>query len=96
MAHYNIPKEISSELKINKALYLFDLLLIAGILVFTLILNNLVHDSLKVPFYIFMGLIAVIMIWRPITNPKKRMYEVLIITLMRKRDTFCAIDRDEE
>jgi hypothetical protein len=28
MANYNIPKEISTELKINKSLYLFDLLFI--------------------------------------------------------------------
>lgn len=96
MANYRIPKEIATELKINKALYLFDLMLVIGIMVLTLIFNNFVNQSLRLFFYIFMGLIAIIMIWRPVTNPKKRMYEVLLITLMRKRDTFCAIDRDEE
>ncbi|MED3353480.1 DUF5592 family protein, partial [Bacillus thuringiensis] len=30
MANYNIPKEIRTELKINKALFLFDLLFIFG------------------------------------------------------------------
>ncbi len=39
MANYNIPKEISTELKINKSLYLFDLLFIIGLLMVTMMLR---------------------------------------------------------
>ncbi|WP_255294109.1 DUF5592 family protein, partial [Bacillus toyonensis] len=47
------------------------------------------------PFVIFMVAIAIIMIWRPSTNPQKRMYEVLIITLLRRKGAYCAIDNDQ-
>lgn len=96
MANYRIPKEISSELKINKALYLFDLLFIIGLLVSTMVFNNFVHDSLKIVYYIFMGIVGVIAIWRPVTNPQKRMYEVLYITIMHKKNTYSAIDTEPD
>ncbi|WP_326137006.1 DUF5592 family protein [Priestia megaterium] len=31
----------------------------------------------------------------PELSPKKRMYEALLLTLVRKNSTYCAIDRDE-
>lgn len=96
MANYRIPKEISTELKINKVLYLFDFLLLIGILLATNFLKGFVHSVLVIPFYIFMGLVAIILIWRPSTNPGKRMYEVLMITLYKKKNTYCAIDIDQE
>ncbi|OAH58671.1 MULTISPECIES: DUF5592 family protein [Bacillaceae] len=91
---YRIPKEIDSELKINKALFLFDLLFMIGMLILTMIFNNFIHPNLQIVYYIFMGLVTVSMICRPPTNPKKRMYEVLVITMFRKRGIYHAIDRD--
>ncbi|MEH7609536.1 DUF5592 family protein, partial [Priestia megaterium] len=44
----------------------------------------------------FMGIFGLLMIVRPSTNPKKRMYEALLLTLVRKKSTYCAIDRDQE
>jgi Family of unknown function (DUF5592) len=96
LANYNIPKEISTELKINKSLYLFDLLFIIGLLMVTMMLRFFIHPTLQIPFYIFMGIFGVLMIVRPSTNPKKRMYEALLLTLVRKKSTYCAIDRDQE
>ncbi|EJR93972.1 DUF5592 family protein [Bacillus mycoides] len=95
MRSYRIPKEISTELRINKVLYLIDFFLLIGLLVVTMILRNFVHDSFQLPFVIFMAAIAIIMIWRPSTNPQKRMYEVLIITLLRRKGAYCAIDKDQ-
>ncbi|MGG0419674.1 DUF5592 family protein, partial [Priestia aryabhattai] len=43
MGNYNIPKEISTELKINKSLYLFDLLFIIGLLMVTMMLRFFIH-----------------------------------------------------
>ncbi|PGN53212.1 hypothetical protein CN978_31085 [Priestia megaterium] len=96
MANYTIPKEISTELKINKSLYLFDLLFIIGLLLFTMMLRHFIHPMLHIPFYVFMGIFGLIMILRPLTNPQKRMYEILLLTIVRKKSTYCAIDRDQE
>jgi hypothetical protein len=96
MANYRIPKEIQTELKINKALYLFDLLFMVSLFMLAMVLGNLVHSSLRIPFYIFMGVIGVVSIIRPFTNPKKRMYQAVFIALSRKTDTYCAIDRPDE
>lgn len=95
MRSYRIPKEISTELRINKVLYLLDFFLLIGLLVVTMILRNFVHDSLQLPFWLFMGSIGILMIWRPGTNPGKRMYEVLLITLLRRKGVYCAIDKDQ-
>lgn len=96
MTQYRIPKEVSTELKLNKVLFLFDLLCMIALIICTMIFNNFVHQKLQIPYYIFMGIVGVIMLWRPSTNPRKRMYEVLIITVTRKRCTYCAIDRDQD
>ncbi|MFD4820122.1 DUF5592 family protein [Peribacillus butanolivorans] len=96
MANYRIPKEITTELKINKALYLFDLIFMVALLVIAMVLGNVVHSSLKIPFYIFMGLIGVISIIRPYTNPQKRMYQAILIAFSRKKDTYCSIDIPED
>lgn len=96
MANYNIPKEIRTELKINKALFLFDLLFIIGLVVFTMTTKPLVHPMFQIPYYIFMLIVGVILIVRPNTNPQKRMFEALFIALARKRSTYCAIDREQD
>lgn len=96
MANYRIPKEIRTELKINKVLYLFDLLFIIGLVVFTMTTKSLVHPMLQIPFYIFMLIVGVLLIVRPSTNPQKRMFEVLFIMLARKRYTYCAIDQEQD
>lgn len=96
MANYRIPKEITTELKINKALYLFDLLFMVALLVLAMTLGNVVHSSLRIPFYIFMGIIGVILIIRPYTNPQKRMYQAIFIAFSRRKDTYCSIDVPDE
>lgn len=96
MANYRIPKEITTELKINKALYLFDLLFMVALLVLAMVLGNVVHSSLKIPFYVFMGFIGIVLIIRPYTNPKKRMYQAIVIAFSRRKDTYCAIDKPDE
>jgi hypothetical protein len=55
-----------------------------------------IHPTFQIPFYIFMGIFGVLMIVRPSTNSKKRMYEALLHTLIRKKSTYCAIDRQQE
>lgn len=92
MANYRIPKNVTSELKINKALYLTDLGILVGLLLFTFVLSNVVHSSFTWLFYGFMIIVAGLMIVRPATNPKKRMYEAIYLSLRRRKDTYTAID----
>ncbi|QKE76049.1 DUF5592 family protein [Bacillus sp. UNCCL81] len=92
MANYRIPKEVTSELKINKAIYLFDLFFIMGLLLGAMVLGNLVITSLKQFFYVFVGIVGLVFILRPYTNPQKRMYQAVLIAASRKKETYCAID----
>lgn len=98
MAMYRIPQNVSSELKINKALYLTDLFLLMGLLLFTFVMSNIVHSSLILFFYVFMAMVAGLIIIRPATNPKKRIYEAIYFAIRRRKDTYTAIDYviDEE
>lgn len=92
MAMYRIPQNVSSELKINKALYLTDLGLLMGLLLFTFVMSNVVHSSLLLMFYVFMAIVAGLIIIRPATNPKKRIYEAIYFAIRRRKDTYTAID----
>lgn len=92
MANYRIPKNVTSELKINKALYLTDLGILVALLLFTFVLSNVVHSSFTWMFYGFMVLVAGLTIVRPVTNPKKRMYQAIYFALRRRKDTYVAID----
>lgn len=92
MTRYRIPNEISTELKINKMLYLFDLLFIISLIVFRQIVIPFVHSSLTWYFTIFLILFGLFMIIRPSTNPQKRMYQAVVFALVRKKDSYSSID----
>lgn len=92
MRTYNIPKEISTELKINKALYLFDLMLLLILLVIGSSLSNIIHPSLKWWFVGFLIILGVFLIMRPISNPQKRMYQAVYLALIRNKETYKSID----
>lgn len=92
MGNYRIPKNVTSELKINKALYLKDLMLLIGVLITTMMFQNIVHSSFRIAFYVFMIIVAGLLIIRPATNPKKRMYEAIFLALRRRKETYTAID----
>jgi len=92
MANYRIPKEVTVELKINKALYLTDLILLIGLLVLTMVLKSFIYTSLLIPFYIFMIILAFLCIIRPASNPKKRIYQAIYFAVVRRKDTYSPID----
>lgn len=95
MRIYRIPNEITTELKINKALYLFDLFLIIGLILFRMVALPFVHSSLVWPFTIFLFLFGLFLIIRPSTNPQKRMFQAILYALVRKKDTYSAIDYEK-
>lgn len=92
MRSYRIPNEVSTELKINKFLYLFDLLFIIALIIFRQITIPLIHSSLSIYYTIFIALFGLFMIIRPSSNPQKRMYQTLLYALIRKKDNYSAID----
>ena len=95
MRIYQIPNEITTELKINKALYLFDLFLIIGLILLRMIVLPFVHSSLVWPFTGFIVLFGLFLIIRPATNPQKRMNQAILYAMVRKNDTYSAIDYEE-
>ena len=95
MRIYQIPNEITTELKIDKALYLFDLFLLIGLILFRMIALPFVHSSLVWPFTIFLLLFGIFLIIRPTTNPQKRMVQAILYAVVRKKDTYSAIDHEE-
>lgn len=89
---YTIPSEVSTELKINKALYLFDLFFLIGVLVFRMITIRFVHSDYTLYYTIFLSVFAIFMLIRPSTNPQKRMYQALLYSIVRKKDHYSSID----
>lgn len=96
MANYRIPKEISSELKINKVLYLTDLAILIAALVFTFLVSRIVYQPFMWFFYAFMAVVAGLMIIRPASNPKKRMYQAIYLSIMKKNDVYSPIDYEQD
>ncbi len=92
MRTYRIPSEISTELKINKMLYLFDLFLIIGVIVFRMIALPLIHSSLHWYFTFFLMAFGLFMVIRPNTNPQKRMFHAIYYAFIKRKDTYCSID----
>lgn len=95
MRTYRIPSEITTELRINKMLYLFDLLFIIGLIVFRMIALPFIHSSLEWYFTIFLAIFGLFMIIRPSTNPQRRMFHAILYALFRKKDSYCSIDHGE-
>src|SRR5699024_11659043 len=87
-----IPNEVTTELKINKVLYLFDLLFLISIIVFRQITLPFIHSRFSIYYTIFLALFAVFMLIIHASNPKKRMYQTLIYIIVRKKNDYSAID----
>lgn len=96
MRTYRIPKEISTELKINKALYLFDLMLLLSLLVFRMALSSIIHPSLSWWFTVFVIVLGIFLVVRPSSNPHKRMYQAIYLSIIRRKDTYKSIDFEKE
>ena len=92
MRSYRIPNEVSTELKINKFLYLFDLLFIISLIVIRQITIPFIHSRFSIYYTIFLALFGLFMIIRPSSNPQKRMYQTILYSLVRKKDNYSAID----
>ncbi|EPB8167272.1 DUF5592 family protein [Clostridium perfringens] len=87
---YNIPKEISSEIKLSSKFYLFDLGMTLLALVFAFSLQSLVYPPFLIPFYIFVSVSSIYLVNKSKVNPKKRIYQSVYLALMRDKTTYIA------
>lgn len=88
---YRIPNEVTTELKINKMLYLYDLLFLVALIIVRLIALPFIPDALHLPFTFFLVAFGLFLVIRPTTNPEKRMVHVLYYALVKKKDTYIAL-----
>lgn len=89
---YFAVKELKSPTKVNRWLYLFDLIFIIVYNVAFGCFKNIIHPSFKVPYYIFTGICSVILTMPSPYNPQKRIFQSLIFYLTRNRVMYYPID----
>lgn len=87
---YNIPKEISSETKLNSKFYFFDLAMTLLALMIAFSFKSLVYPPLLIPFYIFIAGSTIYLVNKSSINPKKRVYQSVYLALMRDKTTYIA------
>ena len=64
-----IPKEISSENKLWKSIYIKDFIIILGTLFFAWITSSSIYDELIFFYYVFLLSLSLIFIGKSSTNP---------------------------
>lgn len=75
----NIPQEIKSETYFGKGIFLLDLAVIFGYWFLMSSFDDLIYDKLSIFYTAFNVLIAFILTRKSRKNPKKRLYESLLI-----------------
>ena len=85
---YTIPKEISSEMKFTKSLYLFDIASLVISLSLAYLFSSLVYKALIIPYYIFVLLGTIYLVSKSKANPGKRNFRSIYYAIIRKRNVF--------
>lgn len=85
---YLVTQEIKSETKVMKKIYLFDFFFVIIYMSVSLVLGNLVHPSLQIPFYVFSGIVALTLTVKSYYNKKRRNYESIAILFQRDREVY--------
>lgn len=89
---YKIPKEINSETKVLRSIYLFDLFFIIVALVFTISTSQIINPKLSMIYYIFSIIVTFFLLSKSRTNPGIRNYRAMYMMLRRNRKTYKSID----
>lgn len=85
---YTLPKQITSETKITKNLFLFDMLFIGFIMILAWFFNGLVYDEIKIIYYISCFVIALVLRTKSKLNPKKRIFNSIYLFLIKDRKVY--------
>lgn len=93
--NYKIVDTIRQEGKLNKYLFLFDLMLVgstAGIAWFT---KGFVYEPFQWYYFGYTLFLAFFMTRKPKSNPMKRNYQVTLLALKMDNRTYHMIDANE-
>lgn len=82
---YSIIKEIKSPAKVNKWLYLQDLIFIVAYFGISYAFSTLIYSTLVIPYLIYSAIMGLILTAPSMYNPKRRNWESILLLL--RRDT---------
>ena len=88
---YLVAKDIKSETKVSKNIYIYDFFFILICMSVSLVLANLVHPSLKIVFFIYSLGMAVFLTAKSYYNKKRRNYESVMIMLRRDKESYSPV-----
>ena len=88
---YLVAKDIKSETKVSKNIYIYDFFFILIYMSVSLVLANLVHPSLKIVFSIYSLGMAVFLTAKSYYNKKRRNYESVMIMLRRDKESYSPV-----
>ena len=88
---YLVAKDIKSETKVSKNIYIYDFFFILIYMSVSLVLANLVHPSLKIVFFIYSLGMAVFLTAKSYYNKKRRNYESVMIMLRRDKEIYSPV-----
>lgn len=93
---FTIPKEINSENKLWKSIYLKDFVFIIGTLFFAWLTSGAIYKSLIIYYYMFLLTICIVFISRSTKNPNKRVWQSIAILFMKSSRTYHSLDFEVE
>lgn len=85
---YNIPKEMSSEMKFTKSIYLFDIASVMIALGIAWIFEGLVYPKLIVLYYVYIIGGTIFLVSKSKANPKKRKIQSIYLFLTRNKQCY--------
>ena len=78
-----IPKEISSENKLWKSIYIKDFIIILGTLFFAWITSSAIYDGLVFQYYVFLLILSLLFILKVLQILVKEYTKLFIYCLLR-------------
>lgn len=85
---YVITKEIKSETKVFRNLFLKDFFFLIGYGALSFAFSSLVHPALKIPFLIFSGGMGICLTLPSAYNKKRRFWESIFLYIRSKKSVF--------
>lgn len=93
---YIVVQDMKAETKVGKSIYLFDFFFLLVYAAVTLVLVNLVHSSLHVPFYLFSAAAAFSLTMKSSWNKKRRNWESIFLFLRKDRVIYYPVINQEK
>lgn len=85
---YIIPKEISTEIKFSKSIYLKDFIISIVALMISVIFSPLVYQPLLVFYYIYVVVGTLILLSKSKANPKRRLYQSIYYSFKKDNKVY--------